>query len=146
MIDLIIDTSTNTVFNTFEYTGIGFKAEDYIQSWTNPNNVCSFPAGFSIEEVEDFERTILPARDGYRTEFRYDPESRNVYEIYIVEPHLILSKIAELTEYLSKSDYKIIKSYEAQLAGLPAPYDIDMVHAERQSIRDRINELENLLN
>lgn len=43
---------------------------------------------------------------------------------------------------LSKSDYKVIKCYEYSLAGLDLPYDIETLHAERESIREEIRQLE----
>lgn len=46
---------------------------------------------------------------------------------------------------LKASDYKIIKSYECELIGEPAPYDIQAVHTERQAQRDRINEIQKML-
>ena len=53
--------------------------------------------------------------------------------------------INELKEKLSKSDYKIIKCMEAQLTGNAFPYDVELLHLERQQVRDRINELEELI-
>jgi len=47
-----------------------------------------------------------------------------------------------LKQQLAETDYKIIKCYEYQLAGLDLPYDIPALHAERQGIRDKINLLE----
>ncbi len=38
-------------------------------------------------------------------------------------------------------DWKIAKCQEYSLAGLEAPYDITVLHAQRQAVRDRINEL-----
>ena len=52
------------------------------------------------------------------------------------------AQIEELKAELAATDYKIIKCSEAQMAGDEAPYDIAAVHAERQAIRDKINELE----
>ena len=43
---------------------------------------------------------------------------------------------------ISDSDYKVIKCAECKAAELPLPYDIDTLHAERQAIRDKINEIE----
>lgn len=54
----------------------------------------------------------------------------------------LLTQIEELKIQLSFSDYKVIKCMEAQLLGEEMPYDIEAVHAERQAIRDKINELE----
>lgn len=146
MIKLIIDTSTNTIFNSFEYSGEGPRAEDYILSWTSVKGECVVPPGFWIEEVDDFcIEKRLPAKDGFRTEFRYDFSTKAVYELYIVESYLITGKISELTQELSTTDYKVIKAYEASLVGEPVPYDFTEVHAKRQALRDKINELENLL-
>lgn len=39
-------------------------------------------------------------------------------------------------------DWKVAKIQEYALAGLDAPYDIADLHAKRQAVRDRINELQ----
>ena len=39
-------------------------------------------------------------------------------------------------------DYRIIKCYEAALLQKGAPYDVDDLIADRQGVRDKINELE----
>ena len=52
------------------------------------------------------------------------------------------SEISNLKTQLNETDYKIVKCSEYQLAGLELPYDIQLLHTERQSLRDRINELE----
>lgn len=52
------------------------------------------------------------------------------------------AKIAELKAELASTDYQIIKCSEAQMAGEEMPYDIVALHAERQALRDKINELE----
>lgn len=54
------------------------------------------------------------------------------------------AEIARLQEELNNTDYKIIKCSEYQLANLPIPYDIAELHANRQRLRDRINELQEL--
>ena len=51
-------------------------------------------------------------------------------------------QIAALKEQLADTDYRIIKCSEYRLAGLEAPYDIALLHAQRQELRDRINALE----
>ena len=50
-------------------------------------------------------------------------------------------KINELKSQLAETDYKIIKCYEYNLAGLELPYDIEILHTERQNLRDEINGL-----
>ena len=47
-------------------------------------------------------------------------------------------------EELNNTDYKIIKCSEYQLAGLEIPYNIAELHANRQRLRDKINELQEL--
>jgi hypothetical protein len=53
-------------------------------------------------------------------------------------------KIAELKAQLAATDYKVIKCSECQLAGMEIPYDVAALHAERQAIRDQINQLEQM--
>ena len=36
-------------------------------------------------------------------------------------------------------DWKLIKNAEANLLGLPLPYDTQDLHEKRQAVRDRIN-------
>lgn len=60
---------------------------------------------------------------------------------------------AELRELRSKlqantsdiGDWKIIKSLEYQLIGQEIPYDINKLNNERQAIRERINQIENII-
>ena len=54
----------------------------------------------------------------------------------------VKSEIETLKEKLSDGDYRVIKCYEATLAKIKIPYDIEAIHKERQAIRDKINELE----
>lgn len=42
-------------------------------------------------------------------------------------------------------DWKIIKALEYQLAGQVIPYDMDKLNSDRQTVRDRINEIERQL-
>lgn len=46
---------------------------------------------------------------------------------------------------LRASDYEVIKAYEYSICGIKAPYDMDAVHKERQAKRDRINEIQRIL-
>lgn len=51
-------------------------------------------------------------------------------------------EIKDLKDLLSSTDYQIIKCYEYALNDLDLPYDVALLHAERQALRDQINELE----
>ncbi len=61
------------------------------------------------------------------------------------DPEAIQTQINELKEQLSESDYRVTKCYECSLVGKTLPYDIQVLHTERQAIRDEINRLESLL-
>lgn len=52
------------------------------------------------------------------------------------------AEIEQLKAQLTSTDYKVVKCSEAQMTGEELPYDIVALHAERQALRDRINELE----
>jgi len=49
--------------------------------------------------------------------------------------------IEDLERKLDSTDYKIIKAAEYNLVDLDKPYDIQALHAERQTLRDKINAL-----
>lgn len=67
-------------------------------------------------------------------------------QMYIPYPvKTVEEQILELKRELESTDYKIIKCSECQLLGLELPYDIIGLHAERQTIRDKINELEKII-
>ena len=55
------------------------------------------------------------------------------------------NEITNLKQQLSNTDYKVIKNMEAQLVNEELPYDSVTLHTERQALRDKINELEELL-
>ncbi len=55
----------------------------------------------------------------------------------------IISLKAKLDSSASRvGDWAVIKCYEAKLQDKEPPYDVDALVAERQAIRDRINELQ----
>ena len=51
----------------------------------------------------------------------------------------------QLKAELSATDYRIIKCSEASLLGEELPYNASELHATRQALRDRINQLESKL-
>lgn len=79
----------------------------------------------------------------------YDKDGNyKVVEIADVQPtalELRQAKIAEIEELkaqLSESDYKVVKLAECLAIGSEMPYNAQALHAERQALRDRINQLE----
>lgn len=57
----------------------------------------------------------------------------------------IKAEINRLEAELATTDYQVIKSYEYALAGIAPAYDFMQIHPEREGIRVRIRELEQLL-
>lgn len=55
---------------------------------------------------------------------------------------LLLSEIERMKSELQESDYKVIKCAEAICLNAEMPYNMTALHKERQSLRDKINELE----
>lgn len=97
--------------------------------------------------VDDIDENLLKCEDGYwvRT-IPYETEDRISYKYLLVKDLTkVKMEIKRLKIQLSESDYKVIKCYEALLSDTPLPYDITQLHTERQSCRDKINELELLL-
>lgn len=74
-----------------------------------------------------------------------DNEVVQIYTILDNDKGKVSKEIERLKSILSDGDYKITKCYEANLLGKQLPYDIGDLHTQRQSIRDRINELELLI-
>lgn len=64
----------------------------------------------------------------------------------VYDNQTFINEITQLKSQLSATDYQVTKCMEAQLIGNPLPYNIEVLHSERQQIRDRINELEILIN
>lgn len=78
--------------------------------------------GLTIEDKGDYLESVEPPAP--------TPEEEKEREIW------------QLKDELAATDYKIIKCSEYNLAGQTLPYDIAELHVHRQSLRDRINELE----
>lgn len=100
-----------------------------------------------LENMLPFSESNPPTTDIFEAATPYYEESSNtIQQKWEVrqEQYLIKSRIEDLKKELSNSDYKIIKCYEANLLGEVLPYDINALHAERQAIRGKINELEEM--
>jgi len=114
---------------------------------------CDVVLNTNIEEIEEEENTKY-SYDTYRLNMCYDEnieeKIRNDYERYLniaiekEKRETANEEILKLQEELNNTDYKIIKCSEYQLAGLEIPYNIAELHANRQRLRDKINELQEL--
>ena len=86
-------------------------------------------------------KLIYDARTGIYTEIEVSAEETTQIEQSRIREEAI-QEIASLKADLSNTDYKITKCIEYQLAELELPYDVQELHTTRQTLRDRINELE----
>lgn len=101
--------------------------------------------GFRIY-VEEQPQTIQLS-EFQSQELRYRDESFQIvgyYEIIDNSPERVVDEINRLKSELTATDYQVIKSYEYALSGQPLPYNLNDLHSERQHLRNRINELEQL--
>lgn len=75
----------------------------------------------------------------------YDAGERISYR-YIVKfnKKSVERKIDGYKKMLTDTDYKVMKCYEASLIGQSLPYSINELHIDRQKLRDKINELEQI--
>jgi len=112
----------------------------------------NFPAGinnktmyagedYTVYDIVDIPND--PEREYYFK--RYYFKSGNLELEYVLEVRPIEYEIERLKSELSSTDYKIIKSYEMNMLGLPIEYNIEKIHSDRQVIRDKINELLKLI-
>lgn len=99
---------------------------------------------FGWKPVEEIDPTKLVAEEGFIVRLiPYDAGDciRFHYET-VKDVQLLKRKMEELKQSLTDSDYKIIKCYEATIAGEPLPYDFNALRTERQEARNQINDLE----
>lgn len=110
-----------------------------------------------LSEYDDYkELVVIQYRDSYNEETETLTPHFTEYDNRVEQtftPRFDRYKVKKLIEnnqkILTDTDYIIIKSYEAKLAMLDAPYSqeyLDEVLSKRQAARDKINELETLLN
>lgn len=109
-----------------------------------------------IDELDEFKELIeedstltdLGELDINLAFYTYDKSKDLIIRRWKVEKNnrsLVLNKIENLKQLLTKSDVKLNKCVEAQLLGSEIPYDVKSLISERQSQRDEINYLESLL-
>lgn len=69
-------------------------------------------------------------------------EPNTIIENAYMEIYTLETKLASNPDI---SDWKVNKTYEYRLQGKPDPYDTEQLLADRQAARDRINELQALI-
>lgn len=94
--------------------------------------------------VDALDNSRLQASDGYIVRVTpYDAGERISFNYeQVPDTQGTRRKIEALKRELAGSDYKVIKCFEAYLAGEDMPYDIESLREERQKIRDEINGLQ----
>jgi hypothetical protein len=114
--------------------------KDPVASRKAGEDVWLLPAHSTFEEPLEAKEGYNVVWNGTAWEYQEIPQPEPAPE---PTPEEIKERrIAELKLQLSDTDYKIIKCSEYQLAGLELPYDVVALHAQRQAIRNEINELE----
>lgn len=106
-------------------------------------DVWLLPANATWKKPLPYKPGFLVVFNGTDWEYRAEPKKPEPPEPS--ETEKLEAEKWELQGKLEETDYKIIKCAEAQFKNEPLPYDIKQVSAERQAWRDRINEIEGLL-
>jgi len=119
---------------SFEYEGEIDCQLDVLASAAEGKEVYLLPAYSTFIEPLPEKESAQVVFDGEKWIYVYPPEP--------TPEEIKQQEIARLKEELAATDYKIIKCSEYSLAGQDLPYDIAELHANRQALRDRINELE----
>lgn len=129
------------------------QLEEYTEQYREGNETKSRTV--SIEEqaaklaeagwkpVDALDNSKLQAADGYIVRVTpYDAGERISFNYeQVPDTQGTRRKIEALKRELAGSDYKVIKCFEASLAGEDMPYDIESLCEGRQKIRDEINGL-----
>lgn len=108
-----------------------------------------------ISRLEEVWKPVAPidedkriCEDGYIVRLiPYDAGDHIDYEYKkVLDVQKIKKEIADQKEFLTSTDYQIVKCNEAYMLGDPLPYDLVTIHSEREAARDTINQLETILN
>ena len=97
--------------------------------------------------LDDIDESKMACEDGFAIRLaavEYEDHIGYEYEKVINVPYY-RNEIKKLKEQLASTDYQVIKCYEAYLVGEVMPYNAQELHTSRQSIRDSINALEDML-
>lgn len=101
--------------------------------------------GFLPYTTTEQPTTELEALQSWEQE--YEVTAATITQRWVVvdnAPEKISMKIVELTAKLTTTDYKVVKNQELAMAGGEPYYDVRALHEEREAIRIKIRELEEL--
>lgn len=138
--DIVVDKRTGYIVNPETLT-MGENL-DILNIFKNTEGEIVIPDHLEVIEINE-TRSDPDKPYHYKHYYYVDGE---VECQYVMSTDLIQKEIDRLKKKLTDSDYMVIKSYEAALIGKSSEYNINEIHAFRQELRDKINELENLLN
>ena len=107
------------------------------------------------KEYDDYKDLIVKSYKGNQSPYTYlnpvfTDSGNNIVQTYeeVLSRQLLREAISKFKSNLSSTDYMIIKTYEAKINNEDAPYSsdrMDEVMEERKNYREKINELELLL-
>lgn len=120
----ITDSVYKIIFreNFTEVTSDKISCDEYV-IYTDTNNISD---DLTIEEYVEQNKEVLLASAKEQDKIKLDK-----------------SKINNMKSSLDNSDYRVIKSFENYMIGIPFDEDLSAVFANRQMIRDTINNIEN---
>jgi len=101
---------------------------------------------YLVEEIDHSKISV--DQNSYTDIIPYFDEKEKMirYKYKLVKSNKgVIKSISKLQDQLASSDYKIIKCYELFLLNKEMPYDVTALAAERQSLRDSINDLKSQL-
>lgn len=107
-----------------------------------PDGYVEIPKAFKVKTLSLLPFINIIIERGVVTCIEDNATARAAWKVTPTPKPTKEEQIAALKAQLSASDYKVIKCAECSLAGLPTPYGIVSLNAERQAIRDQINALE----
>lgn len=90
--------------------------------------------------IDDIDESKMQCEDGYFVKITPKEESDRISISYekVLDIGKLRNDIESAKRELTESDYKVIKCYEYVLVGKIPPYDIEILHIERQKLRDLI--------
>lgn len=138
--NIVVDKRTGYIVNPETLTeGANL---DFLNNFKNFEGDIVIPPHLEVVEINEIRSD--PDKPYHYKHYYY---INDVVECrYILSTDLIEKEIDRLKKVLSDSDYIVIKSYEATMIGQPVEYNMGEIHVSRQELRDKINELEELLN
>lgn len=138
--DIIVDKRTGYIVNPETLTR--GESLDILNIFRNIDGKIVIPSHLEVININDI-RSDPDKPYHYKHYYYVDGE---VECRYVMSTDLVEKEIDRLKKELTDSDYIVIKSYEAAMIGKSVEYNMSDIHATRQAIRDKINELEELLN